>query len=66
LRSILMDRLLRSSRDILVGSLSSIPYLLLEFEEPMFLKLYFPQMVSEHWRRICLHQRVMYTLTYIP
>jgi FkbM family methyltransferase len=42
LRSILMDRLLRSSRDILVGSLSSIPYLLLEFEEPMFLKLYFP------------------------
>ena len=42
MRSILMDRLLRSSRDILVGSLSSIPYLLLEFEEPMFLKLYFP------------------------
>jgi FkbM family methyltransferase len=42
LRSILLDRLLRSSRDILVGSLSSIPYLLLEFEEPMFLKLYFP------------------------
>jgi FkbM family methyltransferase len=37
-----MGRLLRSSRDILVGSLSSIPYLLLEFEEPMFLKLYFP------------------------
>jgi len=42
LRSTLMGRLLRSSRDILVGSLSSIPYLLLEFEEPMFLKLYFP------------------------
>jgi FkbM family methyltransferase len=42
LRGILIDRLLRSSRDILVGLLSSIPYLLLEFEEPMFLKLYFP------------------------
>jgi FkbM family methyltransferase len=37
-----MGRLLRSSRGIFVGSLSSIPYLLLEFEEPMFLKLYFP------------------------
>jgi FkbM family methyltransferase len=42
LRSTLMGRLLRSSRDILVGSLSSIPYLLLEFEEPVFLKFYFP------------------------
>jgi FkbM family methyltransferase len=42
LRSILIDRLLRSPRDILVGSLSLIPYLLLEFEEPMFLRLYFP------------------------
>jgi FkbM family methyltransferase len=42
LRSTLMGRLLRSSRDIFVGSLSSIPYLLLEFEEPMFLKFYFP------------------------
>ena len=42
MRSILMDRLLRSSRDIFVGSLSSIPYLLLEFEEPTFLKFYFP------------------------
>jgi FkbM family methyltransferase len=42
LRSTLMGRLLRSPRDIFVSSLSSIPYLLLEFEEPVFLKLYFP------------------------
>jgi FkbM family methyltransferase len=42
LRSNLMGRLLRSPRDIFVSSLSSIPYLLLEFEEPVFLKLYFP------------------------
>ena len=42
MRSTLMGRLLRSPRDIFVSSLSSIPYLLLEFEEPVFLKLYFP------------------------
>jgi len=42
LRNILMDRLLRSSREVFVSNLSLIPYILLEFEEPMFLKIYFP------------------------
>lgn len=42
MRNILMDRLLRSSREVFVSNLSLIPYILLEFEEPMFLKIYFP------------------------